>query len=181
MADKHGTVTTEQEKGSATRPPLWKRLWEWTEFGKKTGWQWLELLSTLAIPVVLAIAGYWFTMQQDARQQQIEEQRAQDAALQAYLDQTSQLLIEKGLRDAQPEHDVSVVTRARTLTTLGRVDGARKRSILLFLYESGLLHKGDELVVDLSGADLSDAKLNGAHLPNMDLARGCYELLRWGQ
>src|SRR5215217_380298 len=41
----------------------WKRLWDWTEFGKKTGWQWLELLSALAIPVVLAIAGYYFNTQ----------------------------------------------------------------------------------------------------------------------
>jgi hypothetical protein len=62
----------------------WKRLWDWTEFGKKTGWQWLALLSALAIPVILAIAGYWFTGQQtesqqafEAQQRALEEQRAE--------------------------------------------------------------------------------------------------------
>jgi hypothetical protein len=33
----------------------------WTGFGDKTFWDWLQLLSALAIPVVLAAAGLWFT------------------------------------------------------------------------------------------------------------------------
>jgi uncharacterized protein YjbI with pentapeptide repeats len=142
-------------------------------------------LELLLVPLLLGVfaAGLtaWFNVQQDARQnkleeqraeieRQIEEQRAQDEALQAYLDQTSQLLLGKGLRNAQPDDAVSVATRARTLTILGRVGGPRKRSVLLFLYESGLIYKGDKLVVDLSGADLSGAELNGAHLPNVDLS-----------
>src|ERR687898_2029624 len=68
----------------------------WTGFADKTLWEWLQLLGALAIPLVLAIAGFWFTSQQEARQgkieglrakseKKIEEQRAQDAALQAYL------------------------------------------------------------------------------------------------
>jgi hypothetical protein len=40
----------------------------WTGFGDKTFWDWLELLGTLAIPVVLAAAGLWFTAQQEERQ-----------------------------------------------------------------------------------------------------------------
>src|SRR5215217_2402024 len=51
----------------------------WTGFGDKTLWDWLQLLSALAIPVVLAAAGLWFTAQQDARQQKLEDQRAQQA------------------------------------------------------------------------------------------------------
>jgi hypothetical protein len=92
----------------------------WTGFGDKTVWDWLQLLSALAIPVVLAAAGLWFTAQQDQRQQVIEgqrakqaqkienqraeaerdlaEQRARDEALQAYLTQMSTLLLEKNLR-----------------------------------------------------------------------------------
>jgi hypothetical protein len=60
-------------------------LWWWTEVGEKRLWHWLQLLSALAIPVVLTVAGSWFTLQQGERQQAIEDQRAQDAALQAYL------------------------------------------------------------------------------------------------
>ncbi len=83
MAEGKGTHTVEQGKGSTKRPPWWKRLWEWTEFGKKSGWNWLELLSAVAIPVVLAAIGFWFSSQQSTTQARIEEQRAQDAALQA--------------------------------------------------------------------------------------------------
>ena len=103
----------EQEKElSKQRLPWWKRLWGWTQFSKKSGWDWLQLL---IVPLALAVIGLWFTAQQDARQQQIEgqraqqaqqienrraeaerelaEQRAQDEALQAYLDQMGNLLV----------------------------------------------------------------------------------------
>src|SRR5215207_5795791 len=50
----------------------------WTGFADKTLWEWLQLLGALAIPLVLAIAGFWFTTQQEARQQSIETQRAQE-------------------------------------------------------------------------------------------------------
>jgi hypothetical protein len=36
-------------------------------------------VSALAIPVVLALAGFWFTTQQEERQTTIENQRAQQA------------------------------------------------------------------------------------------------------
>jgi hypothetical protein len=48
----------------------------WTGFRGKTFWNWLELL---IVPLALAGIGFWFTVQQDARQQQIENQRAQQA------------------------------------------------------------------------------------------------------
>jgi hypothetical protein len=84
---------------------------------KKTLWDWLQLL---IIPIVLSFITVAFSWQQEARQQQIESQRAeqaqkienqraeaertiqqqnaQDEALQAYLDQMSALLLEKDLR-----------------------------------------------------------------------------------
>jgi hypothetical protein len=45
----------------------------WTGFKDKTLWGWLQLLGALAIPLVLAIVGFWFTTQQEARQQRIED------------------------------------------------------------------------------------------------------------
>src|SRR5918993_2715420 len=48
----------------------------WTGFADKTLWEWLQLLGALAIPLVLAIAGFWFTSQQEARQGKIEGLRA---------------------------------------------------------------------------------------------------------
>jgi hypothetical protein len=97
-----------------TTPQMVKRLWNWTEFGKKSGWEWLQLL---IVPLALAVIGLWFTMQQDARQQQSEEQRAQDEALQAYLDQMSMLILEKDLRNS--EVDSAVRTSCSSCTRVG--------------------------------------------------------------
>jgi hypothetical protein len=108
---------------------------------------------------MLVAIGFWFTAQQDARQQKTEKkraeaeqklavQRAQDEALQAYLDQMSNLLLERNLRESAlgsnlPESasgsEVRTLARARTLTVLSRLNSARKARLLQFLYETGLL------------------------------------------
>src|SRR5215218_10448052 len=115
----------------------------WTGFGDKTFWDWLQLLSALAIPVVLAAAGLWFTAQQDQRQQEIEdqrakqaqkiedqradaerklaEQRAQDEALQAYLNQMSQLMLDRKLLETEQSDPVQTLVQARTVTILRRL------------------------------------------------------------
>src|SRR5215208_720593 len=72
---------------------------------KKSLWDFLDLL---IVPLALAIIGFGFAAQQQARQTQlenqrdaraqaVEEQRAQNEALQAYLDQMNNLMLEKGL------------------------------------------------------------------------------------
>ncbi len=195
MSEERSTHTEEQEKERASkgnRPPWWKRLWGWTEFGTKSGWQWLELLSALAIPVVLAAAGLWFTAQQDARQQAIEDQRAeserhledqrtQDEALQAYLDQMSRLLIETDLRASEGDSEVRTLARARTITVLAALDASRKTQVIQFLIEADLVQKreaeGSPIIslerANLRGAnvgtDLMNVPLYGANLRGADL------------
>ena len=139
----------------------------WTGFGKKTLWDWLQLL---VVPAMLAIVGFWLAAAQENIQQQAEEQRAQDEALQAYLEGMGNLLLDEGLLTSQEDEEVRTLARARTLTILGRVDGARKRSVVQFLYESQLIEK-DKPIVRLSGADLTDADLSGADLRVADLRR----------
>jgi hypothetical protein len=139
---------------------------------------WLQLL---IVPLALVIIGFLFTAQQDRRQQQIEdqraqqaqkienqrakaeqelaEQRAQDEALQAYLDQMSNLLLEKALRSADEDSEVRSLARARTLTVLGRLDSGRKEKLLQFLYEAELIQKANP-VIDLDGADLQGIDLD---------------------
>ena len=109
---------------------------------------------------------------QRERELEVENQRAQDAALQAYLDQMSRLMLDKDrpLRRAEQGDEVQTLARARTLTALTRLDASRKRSVLQFLYESDLVKKG-HVVVDLRGADLSEANLSGADLSGADLIR----------
>ncbi len=175
--------------------------YEWTGFGesvqpkpdsqeirpRKTLWDWLQLF---IVPLALAAIGLWFAAQQDFRQQQIEEQRAesereieeqraQDAALQAYLDQMSQLMLGGDLRGSEEGSEVRTLARARTQTVLGRLDSRRKGSVVQFLYEADLINKENPVVgfsdvhlsgADLSETDLSEADLSGARLTDADLS-----------
>jgi uncharacterized protein YjbI with pentapeptide repeats len=157
----------------------------WTGFGDKTLWDWLQLLSSLAIPVVLAAAGLWFTAQQDARQQDLEdrraaseqkiaEQRAQDDALQAYFDQMSGLMLGKELRSAEEDSEVAILARARTLTVLSQFDPSHQRRVVLFLAEAQLIQRPTPVVslasADLRGTDLHDAMLDEVSLSNANLS-----------
>src|SRR5215217_2543709 len=182
--------------------------YQWTGFGesvqpksdnqeiqpRKTLWDWLQLF---IIPLALATIGLWFSAQQDAHQQQIEkkramsdrqieDQRAQDAALQAYLDQMSELMLERKLHDSEEGSEVRTLAQARTRTILTRLDGRRKGSVVQFLYEASLINKKHPVVsltsaflpdgapksvnVGLRGADLRGAALREADLREADLS-----------
>jgi uncharacterized protein YjbI with pentapeptide repeats len=132
-------------------------------------WDWIKLL---IVPAVIAGGGLWFNRQQrdreleTARQQrerevEIAERRTQDEALQAYLDQMGQLLLDKDrpLSQSKEDDEVRTLARARTLTLLSRLNRAHKRSTVQFLYESGLVDT-ERRIVDLTGADLSGANLS---------------------
>jgi uncharacterized protein YjbI with pentapeptide repeats len=186
---KHGAPAEQEGKEPDNQPPWWKGLWGWTQFGEKKLWDWLQLLSALAIPVVLTVAGFWYTSQQQrhqqhienqraAAEQDIEERRAQDAALQAYLDQMSALMLQNNLRDSEEDSEARRLAQARTLTVLGRLGPDRKRTVVRFLYESALIQEGNPIVhlatadlsnADLSLDDLSDADLGEANLRGADL------------
>src|SRR5215217_5239188 len=49
-----------------------------------TLWDWIKLL---VVPAVIAGGGFWFNRQQQERQRKLANKRAQEEALQAYLDQ----------------------------------------------------------------------------------------------
>jgi uncharacterized protein YjbI with pentapeptide repeats len=164
---------------ASKRRIAWPR---WTGFRGMTVREWLALLGTLAIPIVVAVATAWFSFQQTTTQTQIEEQRAQDEALQAYFDQMSTLLLDRDLRSStednatQESKEARTLARAQTLTVLGRVDSSRKSQVLQFLDEANLIRSvnGKDPTValsraDLSGADLRGADLRGAHLSDANL------------
>jgi uncharacterized protein YjbI with pentapeptide repeats len=169
------------------QPPWWKRLWVWTQFGEKKLWDWLQLLSALAIPVVLAVAGFWFADQQQQQQRKIQEQQAQDVALQAYLSQMGQLILEEDLTDPeQLSEKVRTLARVRTITVLSRLDPNRKHSVMQFLIEGHLVQGGrccKEPIIALNKASLRDvtflyaplegASLLDAHMSGANL-RGAY-------
>jgi uncharacterized protein YjbI with pentapeptide repeats len=155
----------------------------------KTLWDWLQLL---IIPAVLAIGGYLFNFTTSRNERLATEQRVQierkaaakrdrtervialdnqnEEALQSYIDKMSELLLEKKLRDSKGEDEVRTIARVRTLTVLPRLDKERKRSVLQFLHESGLIDK-NRRIIELSGADLGEAYLQGANLKGSDLSK----------
>jgi uncharacterized protein YjbI with pentapeptide repeats len=150
----------------------------WTGFRGKTVWDFLQLL---IVPLVLAVIGLWFATQQDARQQQFEnqrsdaerkfaDQRAQDEALQAYLDQMSQLLLDRKLLEAEQDTPLYTVAQARTSTVILRLDAEHNESVTRFLSESGLAVSDEASARLLRHITLSHATLSGAYLSYADLS-----------
>lgn len=150
----------------------------------KTLWDWLNLL---LVPLFLA-GGFVILSrsQQAAEQRSIEDQadvareiavdHQQAAALQAYIDRMSELLLKDKLSKFSSD-EVRNVAKTRTHAVLRELDPKRKGSVLLFLKDSGLIDR--EAVIDLCGADLrgaimtfadlSKANLSGADLSGADL------------
>jgi uncharacterized protein YjbI with pentapeptide repeats len=176
---------TQQRKKKTRRG----RAWDWTGFGDKTAWDWMQLL---IVPVVLAVGALLFNLSLNARQLETEErcaaaqieaedQRAQEERLQTYLEQMGTLLIDEGLLDSEEDDEARYLARARTLAVLRRADDSQKRSVVEFLGESGLAgigppRNGDEPVVSLADANLAGADLAlldylwGADLTEADLS-----------
>jgi uncharacterized protein YjbI with pentapeptide repeats len=149
----------------------YKLNWGWTGFiGNnklgKTLWDWLQLL---IIPLALAIIAILFNRTERKNEQRIASDNQQEAALQGYIKEMSELLLEKNLRDSQPKDEVRTIARVLTLTVVRRCDAERKASVLQFLYESGLIDK-NKRIINLKGADLSGANLIYADLSEADLS-----------
>jgi uncharacterized protein YjbI with pentapeptide repeats len=139
-----------------------------------------------ALTALAALLNAYFSRRnlQNARealrqQRDLDERRAQDDALQAYLEQMGDLLTKHKLKEAKPEDTISLLAQAQTLTVLRRLDERRKRDLLLFVHGVGLIPK-DNAVVNLRGADflgawligvpLIEANLSGANLSESDLS-----------
>jgi uncharacterized protein YjbI with pentapeptide repeats len=172
----------EREQKAETKQSRWG-------FRGKTVWDWMALL---IVPLVLVVIGLVFTLLQDARQQEIEdrraqqaqkienqraqaerelaEQQAQDEALQAYLDQMSQLMLERKLLEAEPGDPVHTLAQARTSTVILRLDAEHNESVTRFLSDSGLASSSETSPRLLSGITLSQATLSDAFLPEADLS-----------
>ena len=200
MVKERGPQTAQRDEVPGKRPPLRSRLWARTGFGDKTLW---DLLQLLIVPLALAVIGFWFTSQQEARQHEIEDQhaqvereieaeRAEQVTLQAYLEQMGTLLLDRGLRAADENSDVRRLARARTLVVLDALSPPRQELALRFLNEAELIQGSppDEKPVIplkyaslpnselpyrllLRGANLQQADLSSSNLAHIDL-RGTY-------
>lgn len=143
----------------------------------KALWDWLELL---IVPSVLATVGLLFSRAQrqndidlakkrEEAEERAVESRAQEAALQAYLDRMTELLLDRRLCSPSTPDEVREIARVRTLCILRRLDRRRMRYVVEFLHDMGLIHD-DEPVVSLQGADFRNARLRNVQLPGVHLS-----------
>src|SRR5215208_8346010 len=154
---------------------------QWTGFGPtrasgggqppKILWEWLGLV---IVPAMLAAGAFWINQRQKQHDVQIQAaekkreetatiQRAQDEALGAYLDQMSDLMVDRDLRKnvgPEPEKpDLRRLAQARTLAILLGLDQDRKRRPLKLIYELSLIMK-EEPILNLKNAGLDTANLS---------------------
>jgi uncharacterized protein YjbI with pentapeptide repeats len=147
----------------------------WSGFQSKTLWDWMNLLM---VPLILTGGALLLNRsQRDTERQRIEERssleheietdRQQEEALQAYFDRIIELVLKEKLSKFSPE-EVRNVARTRTLTVLRGLDAKRKGMVILFLKDSGMIDR--EAVIDLSGADLREAIITFANLSRVNLS-----------
>jgi len=151
-----------------------------TGFEQKALWDWLDVL---VFPVALAVGGFLYDRREKKRDQDREDkeqqreqffaqERAQDIALQTYLDQMSVLMTQENLRKVAtetPDSDIPKVAQARTLALLLELNPERKRRVLKLIAQLHLINR-NECVVRLTNADLNDADLKEATLHDIDLS-----------
>ena len=160
----------------------------------KTLWDWLQLLIVPAILIGVTFAWSATQTRSDNKREDrriaadraAAEEARQDATLNGYIQQMSDLMLNKTLSSSKRGDAVRSVARTVTLTTLRRLDGERKGEVVRFLAEARLIGVNwlalDEAtatsaaasapvkaVVDLTRADLRDASLMDAALPGVDL------------
>lgn len=157
------------------------RFYAWTGFGDK---KLIDYIQLIVLPFVLILGGQLVSQAVNASAREQAQEQAQEQRLQEYLDQVASLALDRQLlgSDLDPTTVAVIreVARARTLTALQGMDGPRKRFVVTFLYELGLINGNDALIhldtsdlgdADLSGAELFAVNLSGARLAEADLSR----------
>jgi hypothetical protein len=118
-------------------------------------------MGMFVVPIFVALGVAFLGWLQACSQQMSEEQLARDVAMQAYLDQMGQLLLNHNLDEKLQSDEVAQLARARTITVLGILAPDEKWRVVLFLYESGLIDKSQQFPppVSMQGADLREVDL----------------------
>ena len=173
--DENGTLS----KVSGERPDL--KTW----FGRSR-WDWLQvflqLLTAVALTVALFFAAQLFASQQDNASKLAAQDQQREAALQAYLEHVSDLLLgnntgkgSPSLASAKSTDEISEVASVQTVTILRNLDSRRKVIVIQFLYGAKLIGQvGPEFyispIIDLSGADLTGIEITNKFMMGIDLS-----------
>ena len=120
-----------------------------------------------SITAAVGLANLRLTRRNLEQQRELEAERAQGTALQAYYEQMGKLLIDNQLRTTEKK-EVRELARAQTLTLVRELGAHRMGSLLVFLQSAGLIESKNP-AVELVGANLEDANLGGAFLRGTNL------------
>lgn len=143
----------------------------------KTGWdkasviiQGIGALAIVVSIVTLLVGVNQFKTQQldsahmQATQVAVSAMQSRDqqrqATLDGYLNDMSNWLLLYHLSTSNPRDEVRVLAQSRTYEAVRNLDGARKGTLVRFLWEAGLIN-GIPPIINLSGADLRDTILGG--------------------
>jgi uncharacterized protein YjbI with pentapeptide repeats len=168
---------------------------KWTGFSGMTLRDWIGAMAT-PLTILIAIAGllwgvYQFNTQQldnaktqsmqelDNTAQSLDQQR--QTILDTYFDRMQELLLAKpdDFKASNPGDQYQALAQARTYSALRSLDGARKGTLIRYLWAAKLIDGPQPIIsmleADLSGAmffnaDLSGINLSGADLVNSDLS-----------
>ncbi|CAF0982072.1 unnamed protein product [Rotaria sp. Silwood1] len=116
-----------------------------------------KIIGVLLVPLTLAII-----IAQKQRQQDVDlaAQAEQERVLATYLQDLAALLLNKNTTFDKNSAASSVV-RAKTLTTLIKMDAQRKRQVILFLYEAKLIKRNSKYAsINLFDADLDNLDMS---------------------
>jgi uncharacterized protein YjbI with pentapeptide repeats len=140
-----------------------------------------DALGLLVIPIagglIVTLVSHGYNKRQREREEAVQSLRAQDEILQKYLDQMSDLVVDRGLHPkrvgSEADGHIHKLAQARTIAALLGLDSEHKRRPLKLLYELEFIRKDNPTLeiknAGLDGANLSELTLHDAHLKCVDL------------
>ena len=151
----------------------------------KSGWDKAGVIvqAVAALAIIVPLIALFVSINQFNEQQKtnaaatLEQQRINAAAaldqqrqatLSGYLDDMSVLVLQYNLPKSASGAPVRAIAVARTLTAVRDLDGARKATLIRYLWEAGLL-KRPQPIVNIHGADLTGAVFSKADLGGIAL------------
>jgi uncharacterized protein YjbI with pentapeptide repeats len=144
-----------------------------TGFAGKSIWNVLELVG---VPFTLVVIAFIL----DSRDRKADRENTIDiqreTILQNYFDAMTRLILDKNLRNSNPNDEVRQIAQVKTISTLERLNTDRKNKLLSFLCDLSLVNAnvGNQPIINLNGinfenGDLWSANLNCAELINSHL------------
>jgi uncharacterized protein YjbI with pentapeptide repeats len=149
-------------------------LLRWLGASDKSGWEWIEFLVKISIPLTIAVGGWLFSHWSSYTQNMIAEDKQKDEVLSVYIKEIKSMLLDKNIaKEARrSKSDARGVARALTLTALAQLKGEeseRRSQIFIFLKETDFQILGGSN--EEFGANFYRYDLRGTNISFTNLAR----------